>query len=122
METEFSAAVEFTHTLGPSVFYFNNTVTNKINFGDGIDAVRSGPDVHNMLLGKDSPQVAKKTYQDGKTTKWLVQPGGRMGGVLGEDSTEAGAPATNCTSDCQAQNQIKGSIPPTQDPEDPQSL
>lgn len=77
---------------------------------------------HKMLLGKDSPQVATKTYQDGRTTKWLVESGGRMGGVLGEDSTEMGAGASNCTSDCQAQNRIKGSIPPTQDPENPTPL
>ena len=75
-----------------------------------------------MLLGKDSPQVATKTYQDGRTTKWLVSSGGRMGGVLGEDATELGAGASDCTSDCQAQNRIKGSIPPSQDPVDPQPL
>jgi hypothetical protein len=72
-----------------------------------------------MLLGKDSPQVATKTYQDGSITKWNVASGGRLGGVLGEDATELGAGASNCTSHCQAQNQIKGSIPPQQDPEDP---
>ena len=72
-----------------------------------------------MLLGKDSPQVATKTYQDGSTTEWNVASGGRLGGVLGEDATELGAGASNCTSQCQAQNQIKGSIPPQQDPEDP---
>ena len=69
---------------------------------------------HRMLLGKDSPQVATKTYQDGKVTKWSVASGGRLGGVLGEDATELGAGASNCTSKCQAQNQIKGSIPPSQ--------
>ncbi|PSK38060.1 hypothetical protein B9Z65_1251 [Elsinoe australis] len=122
METEFANDVEFTHTLGPDVFYFKNGVTGKINFGDGKDAVPSGPEAHNMLLGKDSPQVATKTYQDGRVTKWIVKPGGRLGGVLGEDSTEASTGASNCTSDCQAQNQIKGSIPPTQDPEDPTPL
>ncbi|WP_414788166.1 hypothetical protein, partial [Escherichia coli] len=73
-------------------------------FGNGVDAVASGPDAHQMLLGKDSPQVATKTYQDGTVTKWLVQSGGRMGGVLGEDAIELSAGATNCTSQCQAQN------------------
>lgn len=72
-----------------------------------------------MLIGKDSPQVATKTFQSGSTTKWDVAPGGRLGGVLGEDGTELGAGATNCTSQCQAQNRINGSIPPTQDPVDP---
>jgi hypothetical protein len=36
MEPEFSGNVELTHTLGPTVFYFVNEVTKKINFGDGI--------------------------------------------------------------------------------------
>lgn len=35
METEFANAVESTHILGPDLFYFVNSVTNKINFGDG---------------------------------------------------------------------------------------
>lgn len=75
-------------------------------------ASQSPDGYHKMLLGKDSPQVATKTYQDGKVTKWSVASGGRLGGVLGEDATELGAGASNCTSQCQAQNQIKGSIPP----------
>jgi hypothetical protein len=36
METEFASNVTFTHTLGPKLFYFVNSVTGKINFGDGI--------------------------------------------------------------------------------------
>lgn len=36
METEFAANVEFTHTLGPELFYFTNAVTGKINFGNGV--------------------------------------------------------------------------------------
>ncbi len=72
-----------------------------------------------MLLGKDSPQVATKTYQDGTVTKWLVQSGGRMGGVLGEDAIELSAGATNCTSQCQAQNRINGSLPVPPDPSNP---
>ncbi|WWD06821.1 hypothetical protein V865_004916 [Kwoniella europaea PYCC6329] len=118
METEFANNVDFVHTLGPELFYFKNAVTGKINFSNGV----SSDSTHKMLLGKDSPQVATKTYQDGRTTKWSVAPGGRLGGVLGEDSTELGAGASNCTSDCQAQNRINGSIPPTQDPVDPQPL
>ncbi|KAG8628214.1 hypothetical protein KVT40_004087 [Elsinoe batatas] len=122
METEFASDVEFVHTLGPEVFYFKNSVTGKINFGNGIDAVAAGEGQHRMLLGKDSPQVATKTYQDGRVTKWLVKSGGRMGGVLGEDATEASQGASNCTSDCQAQNRIKGSVPASDDPENPQPL
>lgn len=36
METEFAGNIEFTHILGPTLFYFVNDVTKKINFGDGL--------------------------------------------------------------------------------------
>ena len=119
MEAEFAAPVEYVHTLAPGVFYFVNQYTGKVNVGDGVDAVTSGAGAHQMLLGKDSPQVATKTFQSGTVTKWLVQPGGRLGGVLGEDAIELSAGATNCTSQCQAQNQIRGSLPVPPNPVDP---
>ena len=122
METEFAEPVTFTHTLGAGLFYFTNPYTGKINFGDGVSAVASGSGAHQMLLGKDSPQVATKTSQTATTTTWTVQPGGRMGGVLGEDAVELSQGATNCTSDCQAQNQVRGSLPVPPDPVDPQPL
>jgi hypothetical protein len=111
MEPEFAGNVEVVHTLGPTLFYFVNAFTGKVNFGDGLDPVTSGAGAHQMLLGKDSPQVATKLFQDGTTTRWSVASGGRMGGVLGEDSIELSAGATSCTSQCQAQNQIRGSLP-----------
>lgn len=119
MEPEFAAPVELVHTLGPGLFSFVNQYTGKINFGNGVDAVASGPDAHQMLLGKDSPQVATKTYQDATVTKWIVQSGGRLGGVLGEDAIELSAGAANCTSQCQAQNRINGSLPVPPDPSNP---
>ncbi len=119
MEPEFAAPVELVHTLGPGLFYFVNQYTGKINFGNGVDAVTSGPDAHQMLLGKDSPQVATKTSQDATVTKWTVTSGGRMGGVLGEDAIELSAGATNCTSQCQAQNRINGSLPVPPNPTNP---
>lgn len=122
METEFAGPVTFTHTLGAGLFYFTNPYTGKINFGDGVAAVTSGSGAHQMLLGKDSPQVATKTSQTATTTTWTVQPGGRLGGVLGEDAVELSQGATNCTSDCQAQNQIHGSLPVPPDPVDPTPL
>jgi hypothetical protein len=63
--------------------------------------------------------VATKLYQDGTTTRWSVASGGRLGGVLGEDAIELSAGATSCTSDCQARNQIRGSVPVPPDPVDP---
>lgn len=122
MEPEFAAPVEIVHTLGAGLFYFVNAYTGKINFGNGVDAVASGSLAHAMLLGKDSPQVAVKTFQSGSVTKWVVQPGGRMGGVLGEDAVELSAGATNCTSQCQAQNRIHGSLPVPPDPVNPTPL
>ncbi|MBT1585280.1 hypothetical protein [Curtobacterium flaccumfaciens] len=122
METEFAGPVTFTHTLGAGLFYFTNPYTGKINFGDGTSAVSAGSGAHQMLLGKDSPQVATKTSQTTTTTTWTVQPGGRLGGVLGEDAVELSQGATNCTSDCQAQNQIRGSLPVPPDPVDPTPL
>ncbi|WP_438353412.1 hypothetical protein [Microbacterium sp. CJ88] len=119
METEFAGPVEFTHTLAPGIFYFVNSFTGKINFGDGVNAVPSGSGAHQMLLGKDSPQVATKTLQTATVTKWIVQSGGRMGGVLGEDAIELSQGATNCTSQCQAQNRIQGSLPVPPNPVNP---
>lgn len=119
MEPEFAAPVELVHTLGPGLFYFVNQYTGKVNFGNGVDAVASGANAHQMLLGKDSPQVATKTYQDATVTRWTVASGGRMGGVLGEDAVELSAGATNCTSQCQAQNRINGSLPVPPDPTNP---
>jgi hypothetical protein len=122
MESEFGAPVEFVHTLGSGIFYFVNAFTGKVNLGNGIDRVSATDDptgYHQMLLGKDSPQVATKTFQGGTVTKWLVQPGGRLGGVLGEDAIELSQGATSCTSQCQAQNQINGSLTVPSDPVSP---
>jgi hypothetical protein len=44
----------------------------------------------------------------GGVSLWRVASGGRMGIVLGEDSTEVAPPATNCRENCQAQNQVRG--------------
>ncbi|SFO32812.1 hypothetical protein SAMN05660359_02693 [Geodermatophilus obscurus] len=115
MEQEFGTAVEYVHTLGPGLFYFVNEFTGKVNFGDGVPADAT----HQMLLGKDSPQVATKLEQTATTTRWSVASGGRMGGVLGEDAVELSAGATNCTSDCQARNRIQGSVPVPPDPTAP---
>ena len=115
MEQEFGAPVEFVHTLGTGLFYFVNEFTGKVNLGNGVDADAS----HQMLLGKDSPQVATKLDQTATTTRWSVTSGGRMGGVLGEDAIELSAGATNCTSDCQARNRVQGSLPVPPDPTNP---
>jgi hypothetical protein len=86
-----------------------------VNFGNGVDADAT----HQMLLGKDSPQVATKLAQSATVSRWSVASGGRMGGVLGEDAIELSAGATNCTSDCQARNRVQGSLPVPADPTTP---
>ena len=115
MEPEFGTNIELVHTLGPTLFYFVNPFTGKVNFGNGVGPAAD----HQMLLGKDSPQVATKTFQNGSVTKWTVTSGGRLGGVLGEDAIELSQGATNCTQNCQAQNRIRGSLPVPPLPTDP---
>jgi hypothetical protein len=94
------------------------TITPRVNFGSDASA---------PLVGRDSPQTATRISHPGCTnliprrdgtsakvqhcggvTEWLVQSGGRLGQVMGEDSTEVAPPATFCTKDCQAQNQVHG--------------
>jgi len=41
---------------------------------------------------------------------WDVASGGRMGFVSGEDAVEVANPPTDCVSDCQAQNQVRGRL------------
>src|SRR3954462_10197947 len=115
MEQEFGVPVTYVRTLGRGLFYFVNEFTGKINFGDGI----SGDSTHQMLLGKDSPQVATKTFQDGTSTRWSASSGGRLGGVLGEASLGRPACGTNCTTDCPARTRIQGSVPVPPDPVNP---
>ena len=88
-----------THYLGPNVFYFNNPLTGKINFGNGAD-----------LIGKDSPQVATKLAQYGNGSVWRIEAGGRMGMVLGEDAIELAPGAPVCTQQCQVQDKVQGSL------------
>ena len=115
MEPEFGGAVEIVHTLGAGVFYFVNSFTGKVNLGNGVAADAT----HQMLLGKDSPQVATRLSLTATQSRWSVASGGRMGGVLGEDAVELSAGATNCTTQCQAQNRVNGSLTVPADPVDP---
>jgi hypothetical protein len=102
MEPEAPTAVRITHTLAPGISYFVNPYTGKVNLGNG-----------DQLRGKDSPQVATRVSQTATQTVWSVGSGGRMGGVLGEDAVELSAGASPCVQQCQAQNQVQGSLPVT---------
>lgn len=101
-EPETAQPLKVTHTLAPGMFYFKNPYTGKVNLGNGSD-----------FRGKDSPQVAKLVTQSETVSVWTVQSGGRMGGVLGEDAVELSAGASPCVQNCQAQNQIRGTLPIT---------
>lgn len=72
-----------------------------------------------MLIAKDSPEAATQTFQDGTTSKWLLQSGGRLGTVYGEDAVEQGGAGSQCTSQCQNRNKIHGSLPVPPDPTNP---
>jgi hypothetical protein len=63
-----------------------------------------GPDFTNGL------GLAETQDHCGAMSIWDVGSGGRMGMVTGEDATEVANPPTNCTSDCQAQNQVGGRL------------
>jgi len=114
-----------THRLAPGVFYFDNPnfrpplpdlplcppggpftkecfavpVRPRINFANNVSK---------RLVGRDSTQVATAITQSRTIASWMVASGGRLGGVLGEDSTEVAPPATVCVKNCQAQNRGRG--------------
>ena len=107
--------VPFTNAAGESQ---NITIAPRINFGS---------DASESLVGRDSPQAATRVQHPtctnniprrdgsldvvrhcGGVSEWSVLSGGRMGQVMGEDSTEVAPPATFCVKDCQAQNQVRG--------------
>jgi hypothetical protein len=98
-EVESGRTVTATHTLAPGMFFYTNPYTGKINVGNGTD-----------FRGKDSPQSASRKAQSASVSVWQISPGGRMGFVTGEDAVELSAGATPCVQDCQAQNQLRGSV------------
>jgi hypothetical protein len=130
-------ATRFTHTLGADAFYYDNP-NFRAREGDVVPykdttatvgaRINIGSDLAPKLVARDSPQVATRVAQGclnsipaprrpggfqtvdhcGGVSVWDVASGGRMGGVTGEDATEVAPPATTCTSNCQAQNQVKG--------------
>ena len=92
------------------------TVTARVNFAN---------DLSRNFVGRDSPQVADRVAVDcansipnpfhpgtvshcGGVSQWNVASGGRMGQVMGEDSTEIAPAAKPCTANCQAQNRVRG--------------
>jgi hypothetical protein len=89
-----------------------------------VNIASDGPGARN-LVARDSAQVATRIPQPtcdtagppviqvdhcGKQSIWDVASGGRMGFVTGEDAVEVANPPTNCTENCQAQNQVRGRL------------
>jgi hypothetical protein len=131
-------ATRIVHTLGPDAFYYDNpnfraregdVVPYKDTTATVSARVNLGSDLASKFVGRDSPQVATRVAPGtcltaipaprrpggvqtvdhcGGVSVWDVASGGRMGGVFGEDATEVAPPATTCTEDCQAQNQVRG--------------
>jgi hypothetical protein len=92
------------------------TVTARVNFAN---------DSSSRFVGRDSPQVATRIVKEcanaipnpthpgtvshcGGVSQWSVSSGGRMGQVMGEDSTEIAPSAKPCTANCTAQNRVQG--------------
>ena len=82
-------------------------------------------DLSPRFVARDSAQVATRVPQPacntatpvtpsvrhcGGMSVWDVASGGRMGFVTGEDATEVANSPTDCTSNCQAQNQVRGRL------------
>ncbi|WP_353953354.1 hypothetical protein V6K52_08025 [Knoellia sp. S7-12] len=82
-------------------------------------------DLSPRFVARDSAQVATRVPQAacntatpttpsirhcGGMSVWDVASGGRMGFVTGEDATEVANPPTDCVSNCQAQNQVRGRL------------
>ncbi len=137
-ERDDGTTTDITHLLASGVFYFDNqsfraregdivpykdttiAVPNRINFTNNTAA---------KFVGRDSSQVATRighasctnvfpnrpsiggtdtVLHCGGVSLWRVSSGGRMGQVMGEDSTEVAPSATDCTQKCQAQNRVRG--------------
>ncbi len=105
-----------TSTLTGPPGQFCVQVTTRVNIAN---------DVSPRFVARDSAQVATRVPQPacntatpvtpsvrhcGAMSVWDVASGGRLGFVTGEDATEVANPPTTCTSNCQAQNQVRGRL------------
>jgi hypothetical protein len=88
MEGEASGgAITYEHELAAGLSYFDpNSTTSRTFFRNGTAA--------GSLLGYDSPEAATRAFPalgadvSGTIARYVVQPGGRMGMVVGEDAQE----------------------------------
>jgi hypothetical protein len=102
-------------TTGPPS-QFCVQVGTRVNIANGLSP---------SFVARDSAQVAERVPQPdcntatpvtpsvehcGGVSVWDVASGGRMGFVTGEDAVEVANPPTDCVSDCQAQNRVRGRL------------
>lgn len=135
-ERDDNRKTRITHVLAPGIFYFDNPKF-RAREGDVVpykdttvvvpSRVNIANDLSSKFVARDSAQVATRLNEPtcpnlilkrdssfdvvqhcGRVSRWDVASGGRMGFVTGEDSTEVAPPATDCITDCQAQNQVRG--------------
>jgi hypothetical protein len=79
-------------------------VRDSSQVADRVPQPACGPDFTNAL-GLDEVED-----HCGGMSVWDVASGGRMGMVTGEDAVEMANSPTECTEDCQAQNQVRGRL------------
>jgi hypothetical protein len=84
MEGERATPITYEHELAAGLSYFDpNPATSRTFFHDA-----------GSLLGYDSPENATRTFPalgspvSGQIARYVVQPGGRMGMVVGEDAQQ----------------------------------
>ena len=116
-------------TTGLSPFYFDNPFFRaRLGefLGSDCTSVTTGPpsrfcvkvtprvnianDTSADFVARDSAQVATLVNQSGRSSRWSVASGGRMGFVSGEDAVEVANPPTTCVQNCQAQNRVRGRL------------
>ena len=95
-------------------------VTARINFANdlspkfvGLDSSQ-GAEIVPPAAGLCENRIVKRdgtlatVRHCGGVSVWDVTSGGRMGQVMGEDSTEVAPPPAACTQNCQARNRVRG--------------
>ena len=91
-------------------------VSARTNIGNGLSSKFVARDSAQVAERVDQPQcntirpVTPSVQHCGGMSVWDVASGGRMGFVTGEDAVEVANPPTECITDCQAQNQVRGRL------------
>ena len=67
-------------------------------------------DVSSRFECNTATPVTQSVRHCGGVSIWDIASGGRLGFVTGEDATEVANPPTDRTSNCQAQNRVRGRL------------